>query len=124
MPKTGFVASKPICQHHSICLTSDESNYKVLISIFHEGILFKDISYLELWWPLCSAEVNPVCFIALTLARTLWRCLSTQPVQTASLGCGASLCMKTCVIPVFLIHLVVLGNKRVLMVFEKLLKFI
>ena len=24
-------------------------------------MLFKDISYLELWWPICSAEQNHVC---------------------------------------------------------------
>ena len=24
-------------------------------------MLFKDISYLELWWPLCSAEWNHLC---------------------------------------------------------------
>ena len=24
-------------------------------------MLFKDISYLELWWPLCSAEWSHLC---------------------------------------------------------------
>ena len=24
-------------------------------------MLLKDISYLELWWTLCSAECNPLC---------------------------------------------------------------
>ena len=24
----------------------------------HEGLSFKDISHLELWWPPCSAEQN------------------------------------------------------------------
>ena len=24
-------------------------------------MLIKDISYLELWWPLCSAKVNYFC---------------------------------------------------------------
>ena len=24
-------------------------------------MLFKDISYLELWWPLCSAEQKHLC---------------------------------------------------------------
>ena len=24
-------------------------------------MLFKDISYLELWWPFCSAERNNLC---------------------------------------------------------------
>ena len=24
-------------------------------------MLFKDISYLELWWPFCSAEQNHLC---------------------------------------------------------------
>ena len=30
--------------------------------VVHE-MLFKDISYLELWWPLCSSECNHSCNI-------------------------------------------------------------
>ena len=25
------------------------------------GMLFKDISYLEFWWPFCTAERNHLC---------------------------------------------------------------
>ena len=30
-------------------------------TVVHEEILFKDISYLELWQPLCSVEWNHLC---------------------------------------------------------------
>ena len=29
--------------------------------ILNQGMSFKDISYLELWWPLFSAEWNHLC---------------------------------------------------------------
>ena len=29
--------------------------------LVQEEMLFKDISYLELWWPFCSAEWNHLC---------------------------------------------------------------
>ena len=52
---------------------------------------FKDISYLELWWPLCSAEQNHLCnfsrryheeqFFEIILNLDLWlrrRCLKKK----------------------------------------------
>ena len=30
-------------------------------SVVQEEMPFKDISYLELWWPLCLAERNHLC---------------------------------------------------------------
>ena len=29
--------------------------------VVQEEMSFKDISYLELWWPFCSAEGNHLC---------------------------------------------------------------
>ena len=29
--------------------------------VFQEEMPFKDISYLELWWPFCSVEQNQLC---------------------------------------------------------------
>ena len=29
-----------------------------------QEMLFKDISYLELWWPFCSAEQNHFCYFS------------------------------------------------------------
>ena len=36
-------------------------NYFVFGSVVQEEKLFKDISYLELWQPFCSAEWNHLC---------------------------------------------------------------
>ena len=36
-------------------------NHFELGPVVQEEIPFKDISYLELWWPLCSAYQNHLC---------------------------------------------------------------
>ena len=38
-------------------------NYMKFRPLFQEEISFKDISYLELWQPLCSVDRNPLCNI-------------------------------------------------------------
>ena len=35
-------------------------NYFKFGPMIQEEMSFKDISYLELWWSLCSAEQNPL----------------------------------------------------------------
>ena len=35
--------------------------YEIWTSVFKEEMSFKDISYLELWQPFCSAEWNLLC---------------------------------------------------------------
>ena len=36
-------------------------NYFEFGPVVQEEMPFKDISYLELWWPFCSAEQNHLC---------------------------------------------------------------
>ena len=36
-------------------------SYVKLGPVVQEEMLFKDISYLELWWPFCYAELNHLC---------------------------------------------------------------
>ena len=36
-------------------------NYFEFGPVILEVMLFKDISYLELWWPFCSVEPNHLC---------------------------------------------------------------
>ena len=56
-----FSSGRHFIEHVQFWLSALQGIFLRFGSVVQEEVLFKDISYLELWWPFCSAEWNHLC---------------------------------------------------------------